>query len=178
MFYKFIDKKTGEELKHVTIDGFIYVLVDEEIPKGAYQYYHGQKTHAISKAEKPLINDGRRKLIIATNNPSLKDIPQLELEEDVEKLAYENYKSTIRQHKEKDFDTEVVIAGAEMLGFKEGYAKAKEKYQFTKEDMIEFTDWYNNVDWVRMLRDYNITTADHNTIIELWQKQRVKIIEL
>lgn len=33
MTYKFIDKKTGEELKHVTIDGFIYVLVDEEIPK-------------------------------------------------------------------------------------------------------------------------------------------------
>lgn len=84
------------------------------------------------------------KKIIASNFiPELPNIDFNNLEEEfgiinVEKLALENAKLPVNNHKQQDLNTEIWISGARQLGFKEGFNKCLELNKnklYTEEDM-------------------------------------------
>jgi hypothetical protein len=100
---------------------------DERYSKGQHiaegVYKHKPTTNTWYKKE--------RKIIASTFIPELPNIDFNNLEEefgivDVEKLALENAKLPVNNHKQQDLNTEIWISGARQLGFKEGFNKCLE----------------------------------------------------
>lgn len=136
--YKLINLDTKVETicEKVVVDGFDYYVIEFEIKKGQYQWFHKNEfKKPIIIAENDLSNDGYRKLVIATNNSSLIDVPQIV--DEVEVLAEKaNGYSLYGKNGEK------AIAFHE--GFIGGYNKRAETHKWTDKDMVEFQIWSNS----------------------------------
>ena len=120
---------------------YLLVVSDEEIKEGGYDFSINYKTithvdKGRAEMHKTPAYKGLYKKIIAHlllhNAPFLEGVdllPPLEQEDDVEKLGnkFSNGFALNLSH-------QLVVALNE--GFKEGYNKAREKYKYTKEDMM------------------------------------------
>lgn len=184
MKYKLINSVSKLETlcEKVTIDGFDYYMSDEDIKTN--DWYYWSVTNTIQKAIKdslgrlPNIGDGSKK-IIATTNPNI-DLPKMVNE--VERLALKTtlHPKILFDELKKcsqneallidEFGEYNIIRYRETTGFIIGYNKAKETYQFTEEDIIEFGRYRLQV----LGTPYeNYSTKE---LFQLWKEQQYKII--
>lgn len=158
---KLINIKTGEShiCDKVTIGGFDYYVSNEKAIVGFYGYINFRGGD-IKKVGKYFANDWKR--VVATNNPNI-SIPKV-----VDEADYYYPKLDVSTKE----DTDNIL-------LREGYNKAKETFLFTKEDMVEFTEWCN--------KEYEFDTRcnmwfhgsgyyETSDLIEIWQKQKPKVI--
>lgn len=157
MKYLVKNKTTGEETlcEKVEVDGWLYYIAGEAI-EGDYGYlnFQGGEIEIIGKY---FADDWLK--VIATNNKSL-DLPQVvdELEELIDKLETPKGLSVLTYDE----------------GFKEGYKTAKETFEYTKEDMVEFALWYQKENTENKAEFYfGFSDMD---MLNIWQEQRIKTI--
>jgi hypothetical protein len=156
---------TGEETlcEKVVVDGFDYYVSDSEpiLESDIFMF----PDNFLERASRGFDGRGLRK-VIATTNPSL-DLPMVidEVEElaeiDTDKCPcykYPNLDNGYYDHVE---------------GFRSGYNKAKETYSFTKDDMVEFTEWL-------ITKSFREGTSDYTTeeLLGIWQEQRTITISV
>lgn len=168
MKYLVKNRKTGEETlcEKVEVDGFDYYTEDGSIVKpiktDKWQY---QKGVGVFKYVQQVLGKGEIYEIIATNNKSL-DLPQVV--DEVDELAkkangYAVYSKV----------TKAIIFNE---GYHIGYQKAKETYNFTKEDMIDFVE-YINLHYRKLEHTISLKgVEDTMGLIDIWQQQRTKTI--
>ena len=181
MKFKLINTKTNEEAlcEKVTIGSFDY-YVSDELPQKNDKILCDERNHITENPKykirtcKSIVNDwimtfeidgqgenpNWTKKIIATNNPNI----------DISKVV----------------DEVVSFEGAKDLSsFVRGYTKAKENYQFTEEDMIEFAVWKDKnkfsvistkEDWVSELLEYSGCVYTTKELLQLWKEQQPKIV--
>lgn len=138
--YKLINLDTKVETicEKVVVDGFDYYVIEFEIKKGQYQWFHkNESKKPIIIAENDLSNDGYRKLVIATNNSSLTDVPQIV--DEVELLAKDMLSLKQIGHNYLPLTKQLYADG-----IIEGYNKRAETHKWTDEDMVEFQIWSNS----------------------------------
>lgn len=166
--YKLINITTKEETicDKVVIDGFDYYISDEKAPEGFYGYLNFQGGD-IKKIGKYFADDWKK--IITTNNPNI-DIPKVI--DEVEKLAELRYKTIgfIEEWRELEENN------PKNEGFIEGYNKAKETYQFTEQDMIEFTKFYNSYKEMIKTEQWEIIEFSCEDVLKVWKSQKLKTI--
>lgn len=120
---------------HEEINNGDFVCEENENENG---YYFPKKvfTHQIFKGKKVIAG--------LPNLPTI-DFTLLSEEEckhigwiNVEKLSYENNKVKISNTKERDMDEEILISGARIIGFKEGFntSQSMNSNKFTIDDII------------------------------------------
>lgn len=85
------------------------------------------KTHKVIKVQQGYIVVDDWNKTIATINHPLEEIPEIIIEDEVDKLAWD-YHMNIHPSEKRDNEYSV---------FKHGYKTAQEKYQFTEEDLFE-----------------------------------------
>lgn len=167
MKYLVKNRKTGEETlcEKVGVDGFDYYIVNK-LPN-AKDYFitrnNGLGQH--NGAGIILFKDDRK--VIATTNKSL-DLPQVV--DEVEELAS---KAADSEECFNNVDGDYSGYYDYIEGFQVGYNKAEETYQFTKYDMVEFTDWI-------FVESFKKGTSDFTTseLLDIWQQQRIIKIEV
>jgi hypothetical protein len=155
--YKLIHTKTKKETicNFITIDGFDYYYVINSMTNSLNfePYYYIYKNILSERTFSPHLND---KKVIATNNPNI-NIPKIV--NGVEKLA----------------KNECVCQSNNCVHFNlfiRGYNKAKETYQYSKEDMI---------DLIQSLKDYTHEShtilghdeRDAEELIDIWQENKI-----
>ncbi len=172
MKYLLKNNKTKEETicEKVKIDGFEY-YVENTVPffndwlydnldnriwhltnLGCLQAYHSQKCNNWSK-------------IIATNNPNI-DIPKIInefenlAEQDADKCEYYKHPNSDNGYYDH------------VEGFKAGYNKAKETYQFTEENVLEFALFCANF----ALSDEDTEDKTRKELLDIWKEQQIKTI--
>lgn len=98
--------------------------------------------------------------VIATNNPNI-DIPKVidEVDNIIKNAFYD---------KKGDFKRSTIGADDWINGLKLGYNKAKETYQFTEEDMIEFAQY--------VLDNISYNNDKLEEMLFTWKKQQLKTI--
>lgn len=155
MKYLVKNRKTGEEAlcEKVVVDNHDYYL--SENPE-LEDYCYNPRTKEFFKVLDMMMVDGLNKnkddyKIIATTNKSL-DLPMVI--DEVEELA------------RKEFPNNGTIESGYLAGgYKIGYQKAKETYQFTKEDLINFKQHAPKI-----LQQLN--GASDEGLFDIWQEQR------
>lgn len=162
--YKLINITTKEETicDKVTIEGFDYYVSDETPKK------EGQKCYSYYINELVMFGLPHTigcKKVIATNNPNI-DIPKVI--DEVEKLAELRYKTIgfIEEWRELEENN------PKNEGFIEGYNKAKETYQFTEQDMIEFTKFYNSYKEMIKTEQWEIIESSCEDVLKVWKSQQ------
>lgn len=169
MKYLVKNRKTGEETlcEKVEVGGYEYYISEGDIIK--FDYYlvlpgTNQPIRCCSNENE--IDYSISKKVIATNNKSL-ELPQ---------VVVDNFELWV-EYREKRLSTMCNSQYWDMHGSKEsfldGLNKAKETYQFTKDDMVEFTDWIFVESFKRGTSDY--TTEE---LLDIWQEQRTIKIEV
>ena len=157
MKYLLKNKTTGEEhlCEKVVIDGYDY-YVNKNIPKigDSVNFFNGD--NYISKVIDKIGNSDRdiilehmpesrkngtldyreMKKIIATNNPSIVDIPKV-----VDEVGSANW--IAKDLHGYDKNVPLPTNDVEVNSFVEGYNKSQSTHSNTDEDMIEFTEWCN-----------------------------------
>ena len=129
MKFRLINTKTNEETicDKITRGGFDYYVSKADIGIRDYFEVDGQLFQCLTSQEADdlaVSNDYPK--VIATTNSNI-DIPQI-VDEARELAKKEHYDGTIE-------------GGYLVGGFINGYNKAKETYQFTEKDMINFAWW-------------------------------------
>lgn len=153
----------------ITLDRFDYYVISEEIDQPTYIV--SDKTIELVKDEFDFINsgikDGFYAKVIATNNPNI-DIPQIINEG--EKLAEQFVINKLKKSSQ---------APGILVGYIEGYNKAKENYKYTKEDMLNFYDWCDiSEEAGRFWRNNRVSPqmgGGHNKILNEKRKELFKI---
>jgi hypothetical protein len=118
------------KLKFELVNGF-GVLVDEEAEIKAREKYLLIPESQIKNAENDLPKNKRDwvKIIFVEKELNLEGVPVFEWRDfEVEKLAFKNAKTKIPNTKERDINDEILISGARIIGFKEGYKYNPAKY--------------------------------------------------
>lgn len=168
MKYLVKNKKTGEETlcEKVVVDNHDYYVNDIEILFGEYYIYCNQISRRIRQNPRAEYPYPEYKKVIATNNKSL-DLPQVvdEVEVITEELC------TIKGNQNNTIDLNAFANGVI-----QGYQKSKETYQFTKEDMVEFAQWF----WIENIPEkaelyFGFTNQD---MFLMWQEQRIIKIDV
>ena len=171
MKYLVKNRKTKEEIlcEKVEIKGWIYYVSGKAI-EGDYGYLDFQGGD-IKLVGKYFADDWLK--VIATNNKSL-DLPQV-VDEEVELAGLE------ADEHDWDFETHGGNGYYDFTnGFEYGYKKAKENYQLTKEDMVEFIgfiskDGYpcvSNKKGLWVLHPQDPKDYTHKELFDIWQQQR------
>lgn len=167
MKYKLINNKTKEETicEKVVIDNFDYYVNNDKITS----YYYNPATNNIHIESNPkrleVVNKHKRLKIIATNNPNI-DISKVISEVKTLSLEYIINKNT-------QFFTK--------HDFENGYNKAKETYQFTEEDMIDFAEWIADSKkhgYCKQLYEAMIVNKVQTTkeLLQIFKEQQIKTI--
>lgn len=180
--YKLINNTTKEETicSLVTIDGFEYYVSNDKIKKSDYFYVKTKNIfggNIIAKSigngkncwEEHIITSVMDEKgyhpshcfkVIATNNPNI-DIPKVidEVDNIIKNAFYD---------KKGDFKRSTIGADDWINGLKLGYNKAKETYQFTEEDMIEFAQY--------VLDNISYNNDKLEEMLFTWKKQQIKTI--
>lgn len=129
MKYKLINIATQEETicDKLVIDNFDYYVSDNCSKHNDYCYYNKDTKNPIKYQRGEYLVDGNfAPKVIATNNPNI-DLPKVVDEASLlADLAMANWGNIHRTG---------------VLGYIDGYNKAKETYQFTEQDMIDFTNY-------------------------------------
>jgi hypothetical protein len=131
----------------IKTDNYLLICDDSEIKVGDYIYDLDLQKIVIANDLKAITSKSANcwyyKKIIAhlplNGAPYLDDVsvlPSLLKEDDVQKLADE-----ASQKFKRNDELDDLILGVSANSFEEGYNKAREKYKFTEEDMLEFTNW-------------------------------------
>lgn len=166
--YKLINAKTKEETlcNKITINGFDYYVSDEKPVKNTkpcycYNSVKGTLDDDIVfyQGVMPMYHYEGFKIIITTTNPAI-DIPKV-----IDKVDLLYPRLDVRSSK----DTMNIY-------LREGYNKAKETYQYTEQDMIEFADWCINIpkkDKDLLRNNPDITTKE---LLSIWKEQQIKTI--
>lgn len=193
--YKLINLETKEETicNLVTIDGFDYYVISEEIDKPTY--IASDKTIELVKDDFDFINSGIRDgfyaKVIATNNPnidSLKIIKKNYTLEDAIKLGIDTFKDIFDLHpkggKLSNETVSILIKTSVKTGYKFG-TKVKETYQYTEEDLMNFAAFcsYNhtlddsdksNIYWQPLFEGGKKQTSKE--LLSIWKEQQPKIL--
>ena len=161
---------TGEETlcEKVGVNGFDYYISLNDIEKEAtpcYCYNSIKNTWnndiILYQGSMPMYHYIGFKKVIATTNPSL-NLPMVidEVEElaeiDTDKCPCYKYPNSDNGYYDH------------IEGFKSGYKQAKETYQFTKEDMVEFMLWVFNESFRN-----GTSGIEHEELLKIWQEQRI-----
>lgn len=212
MKYKLINLKTKKETicSLVTIDGFEYYVSNIKADKidqwVVDMEYSGRPL--IYKTDKEFFEIGKEEfLCVATNNLNI-DIPKVI--DVISYLALENTNSK-EENYIKNWNTDQFIdyslpiflkdkeilhkdklklvirlnrSGDSMRGFKNGYNKAKEQYQYSEEDMINFMDfeseWLKHNKYRNASMDYkpygNGETISRKQLLSIWKDQQIKAL--
>lgn len=165
MMYKLINTITNEEhlCEKITIDGFDYYITISNITNGEC-YLH-------KKEIKQFLNSGydgvNFKKVIATNNPNINS-PQLINE--VEKLGEIETNIRILRHQVTSKSARTYFEG-----FMNGFGQGQKNYQFTENDMIEFTKWLRIEDTEKNAEKYaNFSDLD---MLNFWKEnQQIKTL--
>lgn len=171
MKYKLINIKTKEEhlCDKVTIEGFDYYVTDGKIHYGYVWNTILEQVETMFK-EKPFHDD--LKGIIATNNSNI-DIPKVV--DEVEDFINEIHAGQGDYHE-----------AGQIIGRRDGYNKAKEKFQFTEEDMIDFYEWCDTSEeaaifWRRNRVDLDMSgnhwkkiRENRKKLLQFWREQQPK----
>lgn len=163
MKYKLINNKTKEETicEKVEIDGFDY-YVSDEIAKPR-EYYYSYLTNKISVSFIQKNKDLKK--VLCTNNPNI-DIPKIInefenlAEQDADKCEYYKHPNSDNGYYDH------------VEGFKAGYNKAKETYQFTEENVLEFALFCANF----ALSDEDTEDKTRKELLDIWKEQQIKTI--
>lgn len=180
--FKLINNKTKEETicSLVTIDGFDYYVSDDKIIENISVIYNNKiystvYSNTVPQGEILLSGFGyvmksSCKKVIATNNPNI-DIPKVI--DEVEKLSFNEFPEII-----KDVWTAEGLAFEEDIheacreGFTVGYDKAKETYQFTEEDMLDFGKYCINNQLCKEENRY----YQYWELLQIFKEQQIKTI--
>lgn len=161
--YRLINNKTKEETicNLVTINGFDYYVSDTRITElSANDRYYTivENPRRIVRYSKHI--QSKDAVIIATNNPNI-DIPKVidEVNIIIKNAFYD---------KKGDFKRSTIGADDWINGLKLGYNKAKETYQFTEEDIIEFAQY--------VLDNISYNNDKLEEMLFTWKKQQIKTI--
>ncbi len=144
----------------VKIDGFEYYISDE-IAKPR-EYYYSYLTNKISVSFIQKNKDLKK--VLCTNNPNI-DIPKIInefenlAEQDADKCEYYKHPNSDNGYYDH------------VEGFKAGYNKAKETYQFTEQDMIEFSNFVRRHYMLKLL-----PKKSYQELLSIWKEQQTKII--
>ena len=105
---------------------------DYQTAKGYYLDTYNNKIHHTNGAdfEKSTIT---KQILGATFE--INGIPLILLKDEVKELAFANAKTKITNTKERCINDEILISGARIIGFTEGYSQVKSKYKYTEEDL-------------------------------------------
>lgn len=161
--YKLINNKTKEETicSLVTIDSFDYYVTSNGYIKSKEFNYDVTR-----KAIVQLIQDFGTTAteflmkILATNNPNI-DIPKV-IDETEESF------NIVDDIKVRYSGEEADLWCSYKIGFGDGYNKAKETYQFTEEDIIEFAQY--------VLDNISYNNDKLEEMLFTWKKQQLKTI--
>lgn len=161
MKYKVKNTVTGEETicEKVVVDGEDYYTQNTHINPKEYYLEKSNKGWIVCRLELGKCDSDDIK-VIATTNKSL-DLPMVidEVEElaeiDTDKCLCYKYPNSDNGYYDH------------IEGFKAGYKQAKETYSYTKEDMVEFTEWL-------IIKSFREGTSDFTTteLLDIWQEQR------
>lgn len=165
MNYLVKNRTTGEQIfcKKVEVDGLEY-YINSCLPifENDYFYYNGVINKTTNEQKDFIINQFDREKyskVIATNNKSI-NLPQVVDELNISQYSREEHKKNHPLVQEMGF----------ALGIMVGYDKAKEMYQFTRNDMIEFVAFSRNYSEKK-----DIGVSDNN-LLDIWENKRTKII--
>ena len=156
--YKLIHNTTKEETicKKVFIDGFEYYVSDEIAKANEYYYSILNNKIGISFIQK---NKDLKK-VLCTNNPNI-DIPKV-IDETEESF------NIVDDIKVRYSGEEADLWCSYKIGFGDGYNKAKETYQYTEEDIIEFAQY--------VLDNISYNNDKLEEMLFTWKKQQIKTI--
>ena len=179
MQYKLINTTTKEEFicEKVVVDGYEYYVNDSEIIKDEF-YISLETNYATEPKERYVLyclgvglNGENPKKVIATTNPSL-DIPQII--DEFEELKKEYFKSWSFGETNPNHFYNVL---------RDAYKKAKEQYQYTKQDMIEFAEWKDKLSpsqkvsvWSKNGESKGLFNMDNEQLLEKFENTRPKTI--
>lgn len=149
--------KTGEETicSKIELDGFDYYVSDEP-PKKEGEKCYSDYTKELAFYKLPHTIQCKR--VIATNNPNI-DIPKIK---DEVEFYFNKLSSNPPYTKIKNVNAIL------------GYNKAKETYQYTEKDMIEFVTWvkeYKFLDGTKSESEYT-----KKELLDIWESQRLTTI--
>lgn len=140
----------------IKTENYLLIVSDEEIKVGDFYVddYLLLRKCVLDDKEYWSVRKDYKKIIAhlpLNNSPVLEGIDLLPpLEDDVKELAQKQWGNVHRSG---------------VLGFIEGYNKAKEKYKYTEEDMVIFADWYYKT---QGLPENNIKYWGKN-LFEVWK---------
>ena len=174
MKYKVKNITSGEEIiceKVVVGDDDYYILFDDikKSEKPCYCYNSIEGIWGVGivfyQGVMPMYHYVGFKKVIATTNKSL-DLPIVV--DEVEELG-ESHARWMWGIYYNDIDNgcNETRGSNSISDYKEGYRKAKEIYCYTKEDMVEFTEWL-------ITKSFREGTSDYTTeeLLDIWQEQR------
>lgn len=181
--YKLIHTQTKEETicEKVTIDSFDYYIENGNIvkPIDFSKWQYSKHANLVFIGE-PNALKGEYYEVLATNNFNI-DIPKVIDEvEYLFKLAKDHSDKCGLDNFLDEDDIQIIKEH-----YTHGYKKSKETYQFTEQDMIEFTKWFNNVtesDWELNKKCYNETSLHTVSLkskielLEIWKSEQLTII--
>lgn len=170
--YRLINNKTKEETicSLVTIDSFDYYVSDDKIIENISVIYNNKiystvYSNTVPQGEILLSGFGyvmksSCKKVIATNNPNI-DIPKV-IDETEESF------NIVDDIKVRYSGEEADLWCSYKIGFGDGYNKAKETYQYTEEDIIEFAQY--------VLDNISYNNDKLEEMLFTWKKQQIKTI--
>lgn len=164
MKYRLINTKTSEShlCDKVTIDGFDY-YVSDKIIKDVRPYYgkwQVEEGTILNKFPTYLTDLSSCRLVIATNNSNIDDVPKVV--DEVERLA--------------NWATEETQSSRMKRVWKSGYNKSQETHPFSEDDAVEFGDWIRNNPYVWNYPDKLKDRRTTKELFQLWKEQRIKTL--
>lgn len=167
---KYLVKKTsGEETicEKVEVDNQDYYLSNDDFNYPCFVVTDIDKLVEVNKNNEEYYHRFNSKKVIATTNPSL-GLPMVV--DEVEELAS---KSADIEECFNNVDGDCSGYYDYIEGYKIGYNKAKKTYSYTKEDMVEFTEWL-------ITKSFREGTSDYTTeeLFDIWQEQRTITINV
>ena len=185
MKYKLINNKTKEETlcDKITIDGFDYYMGDKIKLSENNNVWVATKSRVFKfKTFMAVTSNNMPRLIIATNNPNINEVPKII--DDSLKFA----KKYVTKNFLAETDEQQLNCYKHIETYLKGYNKSQETHPFSEENMIDFYEWCDTSEEANFFWRNNRIKPDmggsHHKIIkqkrkellELWKNQQLKII--
>lgn len=168
--YKLIHLKTKEETicSLVTIDGFNYYVSECSLKEKDWvinNNFLNQISSFRMNNSDDWKTDGWRKVIASNkqHNPNIA-IPKVIDNSDIYDYSESLSKSLYDEERHRDDLIKSLFA----VACQSGYEKAKETYQFTEKDVLNFTEYYKNNAW--LMKNTN------KEILDIWKEQRINTL--
>lgn len=170
MKYKLINVQTQEEhyCEKITINGFDYYISNENAVGSRYGL---SKMGLILEIQVGYDATLYRK-IVATNNPTAYDIPKV-----MSQCIPLQVLNELCDEKDDIHPLDTFDICSYKDGVEDGYNKAKELFQFSEHDMINFACWIDDMGYTQVSNEFfkSINNEKGKTAKELfliWQEQR------